>query len=468
MLPAWVVILTLLATGAGVALNPAPMYEAAPAPWEMGVLIPEGFNLYQLALCSGQSVTFPMAGEGILLTNGRSLDPRVGELLYNDNFSLLQVQAGLPGQTLLSFDIAAIDAEGILGPNQTLRIHLRVGLCSSPDEALDPAMEEYLNRSAAAAPALAGYLFPTLEENTYQLLACQGQRYSYQFTPSTQVRDSGVSDPGVADLVLYNPPGKLMIYATGTGMASLTFEADELDFPMNLEDWQTVTLLVSVIPCSAVVDDGDDGDLTAPDDYISLDDETEPAQTAGDGDDDEDIDGGDGDDGEVGDTGTGTPESDPTDSPEWVDGDNIDNSADITIGGGTVAIGQALNVDNPAIGGDDDEGLGTSSDDGTTFAAHVELNPGDTTNIFVGVSNEGQGDIAYTLRLKGASGVTVSASAGGGITDMVQTCAFCWKFVLPGGAGGAGTGITLTIAVADNASPGFINLGTVELKATNV
>ena len=118
--------------------------------------------------------------------------------------------------------------------------------------------------------------------------------------------------------------------------------------------------------------------------------------------------------------------------------------------------------------GDHDESLGTTSDDGTSFAAHVELNQGDTSNIFVRLSNQGQGDIAYVMSIPGTGGVSVSATPTGDITQFARTGVYTWKFLLPGGVSSADTGIKLTLAIPDAAPTGFYSLGAVTLRPVNV
>lgn len=441
-LPAWALVLAILAGGAGVALDPVPQYENPPGAWEMGTLTAEGPNLFTMVLCTGDQVGIPLAGDGYHMADPYSSDPRVGQLLLSEEALTMFVSAGMPGHVMLSFKVGPVDEIGTLGQVQTVRIHLRVGLCNAPDEAPDPEALDFINRSLAANPATAGYLVPTVEPDTYRLLACAGQRYNYLFTSPVTVRNVGTSDPEVATLVHKAPSDRLVVYASGPGTATLHLEADELGFPLNLEEWRAIVIETTVIACTAP--DGEAGGDGSSDGTLSLDPE----------------------DGSQGTTASLPAGEDPGTTSGSSDAHTYNQYIGLSVsGGGTVAVSQSLWVNGPSSQDGGEGTLGSPSADWMTLVARVELSPDDTSSIFVGVSNAEDEAIAYKLSMYGSRGFTVTATASGDILDLVQTCTYCWRFVLPGGPTTAGTGITLHLAVKDGTDPGSIVIGDLELEA---
>jgi len=434
------VVLAILTGGAGLSLVPGPLYDSPPEVWEMGLLIPEGPNLFTMALCAGDRATIPLAGEGYRLLDPSSTDPRIGQLSLSEDATRLHFSTEMPGQVILSFGVGAMEEGGALEMVQTVRVYLRVGLCTAPGETADPVAQEFLDRSMAGMPPISGYLFPGGEPETQQLLACQGQRYSYLFTAPAGVRNTASSDPAVATLVHYAPSGRLMVYATGTGNATLHLEVDELDFPVNDERWQPMTLQVSAIDCSAA--STDEGDNEEGEDQGA---DNEEAQGSPDG----------------------------NHEGQQVGGQSAAAGTSQVIGvsvsgGGSVTISQTMSGNSPGSGDGQDGASGTASAGTTSFTTRVQLSPGDSSSIFVGVSNGGTGDIGGKLDMYGSRGITVTAEASGDIVGLVQTCTYCWRFTLPAGPTEAGTGVTLNIAVDEDEDPDSYTVADINLETQNL
>ena len=465
LLPAWLLVGVLLFTGMGLTLNPISTTADDPTQWERGVLLPHGPNLYRLVLCEAQEVRFPLTNGDLVLINPRSLDPGVGQLAILVGSQTLLVTSGQAGATTLSFEAALVDENDRVGGSQTLSIQLLVSQCDAPAPISTPGTSAPAPQASLGSEGTSSELVSTpptghllaLGDNHFLLGACRGLRYNYEFDTPALVRQVTSQNKYVAGLTLYNQPSRLMLYTTGPGTTLLSFEADVQEFPDNKVRWNLYTIQVTVNSCTAsqsasqttheVISLGlgsTSGHPSYPSGPSSSTDGTTGGATGG---------GSDTVTGTIGGSGSGT---------------GGGGSGASVVGGGSVAVSQALQAGGVTFTGDHDESLGTTHDDGTAFAAHVELNQGDITTAFVRLSNQGQGDIAYVMSMTGISGYTVSATPSGGITQFARTGPYTWKFILPGGISSADTGVSLTMAIPDAAPTGFYSLGSITLRPVNV
>lgn len=456
----------MLATGMGLTLNQNTLLDGDPLNLEMGVLLPQGPNLYRLTLCQAEEARFPLTNERLVLINPRSTDPQVGQLAILVGSQTLVVTSGQVGDTILSFEAALVNEMDQVGSSQTLAIQLHVTQCGTSGPIIDlnpspvvpePAMEAVpasvtSNPSPLTSTPPSGQLL-SLGGKNYVLGACRGLRYNYDFDSPALVRQVSSQNKRVANLVLYTQPAHLLLITVGRGTTLVSFQADIQEFPTNTVRWQLYTIQVTVNSCTPF-----EAANQITHEIISLSSTStsssyqplyQPPTTtqASSG----------GSSGGVTGTVGGTS-----------GGSSGGGSGASVIGGGSLAVSQALQAGAVTFTGDHDEALGTTSDDGTSFAAHVELNQGDTSNIFVRLSNQGQGDIAYVMSIPGTGGVSVSATPTGDITQFARTGVYTWKFLLPGGVSSADTGIKLTLAIPDAAPTGFYSLGAVTLRPVNV
>ncbi len=460
----------MLVTGMGITLNPVPTGVDGLAQWERGILLPDGPNLYRLSLCEQEEARFPLTNGDLVLINPRSTDPQVGQLAILVGSQTLVVNSGHAGEALLSFEAALVDAQDRVGSSQTLSIRLHVSQCGAPqpDQDDDPGVGD---PDPVSPPASGGS--PTAElistpptghllylgDGNYLLGACRGLRYNYDFDVTTLVRQVTSYNNRVATLTPYTQPTRLMLITQGPGTTLLSFQAATLEHPDDNLRWRSYTIQVTVNRCSAA-----ESASQTTHEVLSLGTGSTSGQGTGSSTTGTGTSGSGGSaggsaggvTGTIGGAGSGTGGT----------GGGGGGGASV-IGGGSAAISQALQAGGVTFTGDHDESLGTTHDDGTAFAAHVEMNQGDMTTAFVRLSNQGMGDIAYVLSIHGISGYSVSATPSGDIASIARTGAYSWKFLLPGGPTGADTGVQLTFAIPDAAPTGFYSLGSITIRPVN-
>lgn len=133
-----------------------------------------------------------------------------------------------------------------------------------------------------------------------------------------------------------------------------------------------------------------------------------------------------------------------------------------------VTVSQALLVETvQVVGGDVSQGF--RSDDGTSFSAAVELNTGDKFEVQLALVNASDEALVGEIILDFPPGVSLKASSADGVSRIVRTGLGTWLFDLAANHSNTLEDMTITIALADDISPGFLeitgNLRQVDLQA---
>ena len=85
--------------------------------------------------------------------------------------------------------------------------------------------------------------------NVYSLVLCKGATWRRGFEWETQVRNPSTSNPFTATTGLTNDPGQVIIHAVDVGTSRVSFEANEISFPVETVEWATGIIDVTVINC---------------------------------------------------------------------------------------------------------------------------------------------------------------------------------------------------------------------------
>ena len=127
----------------------------------------------------------------------------------------------------------------------------------------------------------------------------------------------------------------------------------------------------------------------------------------------------------------------------------------------TIAVSQAILIEDVTSGGTEDEFLATIDDDGSAFAAHFEANNGDMLQLNITVKNVGgSDDIVAIITWEIPEGISMEE-----INDeAVPTGPGSWRFAVDGGSNVV---LKFEIAIEDAAPTGFYEL-TASITPVNV
>jgi len=127
----------------------------------------------------------------------------------------------------------------------------------------------------------------------------------------------------------------------------------------------------------------------------------------------------------------------------------------------TIAVSQAILIEDVTSGGTEDEFLATIDDDGSAFAAHFEANNGDMLEIHIEVENVGgSDDIVAIITWQIPESISMEE-----INDeAVPTGPGSWRFSVDGGSD---VTLEFEIAIEDAAPTGFYEL-TASITPVNV
>ncbi len=102
--------------------------------------------------------------------------------------------------------------------------------------------------------------------NHYSLVLCKGKTWGRGFEYETKVQNGTTSNPFTAGVGLSNDPGRITIHAKDVGTSRVSFEANEITFPYETEEWVTGVIDVTVIDCDPAAEDVGDGNAGDGDD----------------------------------------------------------------------------------------------------------------------------------------------------------------------------------------------------------
>ena len=130
----------------------------------------------------------------------------------------------------------------------------------------------------------------------------------------------------------------------------------------------------------------------------------------------------------------------------------------------TIAVSQAILIEDVSSSGTEDEFLATIDDDGSAFAAHFEANNGDTLQLNIDVMNVGgSDDIVAIITWEIPDSISMEE-----VNDVaVPTGPGSWRFAVPSGGAAFSVQLQFEIAIEDAAPTGFYEL-TASITPVNV
>jgi hypothetical protein len=231
-----------------------------------------GPNEYKIVLCKGKTYERGFEWQTQVRNASNSNPLAVGFGISNDP-GTIKIRARKLGTSTVSFE-----ANVVTFPIETVQwvtgtIHVTVIDCTPPpcddddaeedddegddsdDDADDDSDDDddvIGDPGEPEGPSIddVGLLLPEGDNAfTLVLCACEEEVYERGFDQMTRVRNPHSDDPSIATIRVSNDPGRFYIAPLGIGRTTLTFEANPVTFPRDVNEWTTITINVIVIDC---------------------------------------------------------------------------------------------------------------------------------------------------------------------------------------------------------------------------